>query len=129
MTAASPLAQFRRKEADSFPPWMVFDLHSEPLVGWVERRAFGYRPALEDAVPLQSEVVMQMRGRMFLNHEAALLVRNGMCAARLRGDMEVSLASVFCESHTRKAMQTARRWRCGEAWDLLGNVVDLRSTV
>jgi hypothetical protein len=40
---------------------MIFDLHRQPLAGRVGIGAFGNRPALQDAVQLEAEVVMQLR--------------------------------------------------------------------
>ena len=54
---------------------MVLDLDREPLVMRIEGRALGDGPGLEDAVQFEPQVVVQMRCRMLLNHEAEALRR------------------------------------------------------
>ena len=51
---------------------MVFDLHRQALVGGIEIRAFGHGPALEHAVQLQAEVVMEVRGIVLLDDKRQL---------------------------------------------------------
>jgi hypothetical protein len=53
----------------SIAQWMIFNLHGEPLNRWVERQAFGHRPALQYAIYFQTEVIMQATGRVFLDKE------------------------------------------------------------
>src|SRR5439155_27154900 len=48
---------------------MILNLHSEPLVGWIERRPLGHSPGFEHAFHLQPEVVVQACGAMFLHYE------------------------------------------------------------
>jgi hypothetical protein len=36
----------------------------------IDRWALGHRPALEDATSFEPEVVVELRGIVFLNHEA-----------------------------------------------------------
>ena len=48
---------------------MVLDLHREPLVRRIEARPLGHRPALQHAVELQPEVVVQMAGGVLLDDE------------------------------------------------------------
>ena len=48
---------------------MVFGLHREPLLLRVVRRAFGHGPALQDAIKLEAEVVVEAFGGVLLNAE------------------------------------------------------------
>ena len=48
---------------------MVFHLDGETLVGGQIARSFGDGPAFEYAIPGEAEIVVQMRGGMFLNDE------------------------------------------------------------
>jgi hypothetical protein len=66
---------------------MVFDMDSKPFVGRIEAGAFGDRPALERAVKLQAEVIMQT-GRVVLLDQIAQLACPRLadrCAFRLLG--------------------------------------------
>ena len=49
---------------------VVLDLHREALVRRVEARPLGHGPALQDAVELQAEVVVQAAGGVLLDDEA-----------------------------------------------------------
>src|SRR5207237_3264832 len=74
------------------------DAHREPLVARVEARAFGDGPREERAVVLQAEVVVQVRGEMFLDDEDALLLARRLAsAAGFGGGFEISLGVVFGE--------------------------------
>ena len=77
---------------------VVFDLHGQPPLPWVERRAFGHGPADEDAVDLESEVVVQSGGAMALDDEASARSA-GRAAFRLGRLAEVALALVLPKRH------------------------------
>src|SRR5260221_8782125 len=49
---------------------MVLDMDGKALLAGIEARALGNRPALEDAVELEAEIVMQPRRRMLLDDKA-----------------------------------------------------------
>src|ERR1700742_565340 len=61
---------------------MVFDMDCKPFVGWIEAGAVGNSPALECAVELEPEVVMQT-GRVVLLDQVAQLAcpRQAACGA------------------------------------------------
>ena len=48
---------------------MILHHHGQPLRSRIERRAFGNRPGLQDAVDFQAQVVMQVRGVVPLDAE------------------------------------------------------------
>ncbi|MNI17619.1 hypothetical protein D3C73_709950 [compost metagenome] len=48
---------------------MIFHLDGQPLVRRVERGAAGHRPGFEDTIKLQSQIIMQSSGIMFLDNE------------------------------------------------------------
>src|SRR5690606_33383481 len=54
---------------------MVLGADGEPLVGGVGGGAPGDRPALEDAVELEAEIIVQPRGVVLLDDEAQRLRR------------------------------------------------------
>src|SRR5271165_11625 len=79
---------------------VVFHLNGKPLVCRHVAGTFGNGPALEDAVPSQPEIVVKMRGGMFLNNKRKRLLlrlRRGFLtsgfsrsfAAGFGGDVEV----------------------------------------
>src|SRR5258708_18874100 len=47
---------------------VIFDLHGQALVMRIERRALGHRPGFEDAVELETKIVMQSGRGVFLDH-------------------------------------------------------------
>ena len=46
---------------------VILHLHGQALNRRIERRPLWHRPREQHAIPLQAEIVMQMRGLMFLN--------------------------------------------------------------
>ena len=46
---------------------MILGPHRQPLVGRIEARTFRDRPAQQNAVQFQPEIVMQARGVVFLD--------------------------------------------------------------
>src|SRR6185436_2048357 len=69
----------------------------------IERRALRHGPRHEDAADLEPEVVVQPRGAMALDHEAAVTDGRGRLAGgtgrRLRGLREIALSAVLLEGH------------------------------
>lgn len=49
---------------------MILDLHGEPLVVRIERRAFGNGPRFQHTVHFQAKVIVQARCPMALHDEA-----------------------------------------------------------
>src|SRR5690606_28048158 len=87
---------------------VVLGLHREPAILRVEARLFRHRPALQHAVVLEPEVVMEP-ARIVLLHDV-LQPRTGAArgfAARLRRHREVALALIALEvlGHGRKLQQ------------------------
>src|ERR1700724_4522604 len=79
---------------------MILDLHSEALVGGIERRAFGDGPRFQHAIHFQAKVIVQAGGVVLLHYEAvagfALDFRG-----RLGSLLEFSFPFVFFEGHWR----------------------------
>src|SRR5580693_3540216 len=68
---------------------MVLDLDREPLLAGDEARAAGHRPALQDAVQFEPEIVMEPPRIVLLHDEAvAALGLPGDLRPRLRGQGE-----------------------------------------
>jgi hypothetical protein len=89
---------------------MVLRLHREALVGRIEARPLGHRPALQHAFELQPEIVVQARRRVALDVVAQLLPRaRGLPAARFRRKREVPHLAVPAEPivHDLAHQQTA----------------------
>src|SRR5215471_710742 len=78
---------------------MILHLHGEALVGRVEARALGHRPALERAVELEPEIVMEMAGCVLLDHEGQIRrsapAGPRALARRLGSGLEVPLATIL----------------------------------
>src|SRR5215813_14229799 len=83
---------------------MVLGLHREALVRRVEARALRHGPALQHALELEPEVVVQPRGGVALDVVAQPFPRPGpRLAARLRRDREVA--------HLAIPLKSLRHWR------------------
>src|SRR5689334_4852308 len=88
---------------------MIFRLHRQPLIRGIERRTFRHRPRQQHAVPLEAEVVMQMRGEMLLNAEeelVTLLPAGAELRFRLGRFFEVALLLVILEGHDLEGYNT-----------------------
>ena len=48
---------------------MVLDVHRQPLVARIQAGALGGRPAHQHAIELEPEVVVQLPGRVLVDHE------------------------------------------------------------
>jgi len=75
---------------------MVLHVDREASVGGVEARTLRDRPALQDSVELQPEIVVQPSSRVFLNDEAIARAAADL-RPRLRRPVEPPLALVFRE--------------------------------
>src|SRR5689334_426527 len=71
---------------------MVFDLDSQPFIPREVARALRHSPALQNSIPPQPEVIVQVRSRMLLHAEgkSRLLCFVGMPSTWLCCDAEVA---------------------------------------
>src|SRR5262249_17905493 len=76
---------------------MILGAHREAFLAGVEARSLGNRPAEQDAVQLQAEVVVQARRGVLLHHEGVARPGGARAAAWLRRDGEVALATVLAQ--------------------------------
>jgi hypothetical protein len=83
---------------------MVFYLDGKALVGSDVARAFSDGPALEDAIPSQSKIVMQTGSRVFLDDERkglglgrSLFASGAGATTGFGGDLKVAHLAVTCE--------------------------------
>jgi hypothetical protein len=91
---------------------VIFDVHREPLVRGIQTRTLRDRPAQQNAVELQSEIVVEMRRRVFLNDERRLArTPAGDPSGRLRRRLEVALLSIEFERHPCPGNEVAARCR------------------
>jgi hypothetical protein len=51
---------------------MIFDFDREPLFGRIKRWATRHRPRLKDTVEFQSEVIVQTRSVVLLDHKSPI---------------------------------------------------------
>lgn len=93
---------------------MILDVHRQALVGGIERRPFRHRPALEDAVGLETKIVMQPAGVMFLDDEDGLFVLLAGARRTLGGRVKMPLRSILLEAHMAVRERNSRtvRHRC-----------------
>src|SRR5580704_678422 len=77
---------------------VVLGADRKPLVADREARAFGDRPAFQDSVHFEPQVVMEPARRVFLNDEFSALAP-GSRTCRLRSPGEVALPGIFFEWH------------------------------
>src|SRR5689334_6540962 len=84
---------------------VVLDVDRQPLVVRRQAGTPGHRPAFEDTVELQSQVVVQPPGGMLMDDEQITRLARQL-AARLRGAREVALAGILAQcgrSHVVRA--------------------------
>jgi len=74
---------------------VILHLHRQPLDRRIEAGTLGYGPALHDSVELQPQVVVQVAGRVLLDHKSELLSGAGLSTGRLVRAAEISLAPVL----------------------------------
>ncbi len=75
---------------------VVLGVDRKPLFADREARAFGDRPAFQDSVHLEPQIVMQPARRVFLNDELSALAPDSR-TCRLRSPGEVALPGIFFE--------------------------------
>src|SRR5207247_7026775 len=81
---------------------MALDLHSQPLFARIEARALGYRPALQCAIELQAEVVVEPPRCMLLHNKMQLTgAPNRLLAFGLAGLGKIALAAIRLQAHAR----------------------------
>jgi hypothetical protein len=80
---------------------MIFDMHGKPLFARHEAWASRHRPAFQDAVHGEAEVIMQAARRMFLHDEEITRGGTGFRSARLCGLFEITLLSVGLKRHRK----------------------------
>src|ERR1700732_2658714 len=79
---------------------VVLGADRKPLFADREARAFGDRPAFQDSVDLEPQIVMQPARRVFLNDElSALALDSRTCGLRSPG--EIALPGIFFEGLPR----------------------------
>ena len=76
---------------------MVLHVHGHALVGRVEARPLGNGPALQRAIELEPEVVVQVAGGVLLDDEGEAARLCGCAPARLAGAGEVTLLQIGLE--------------------------------
>jgi len=77
---------------------VIFDFHRKPLVGRIERWAFGHGPRFQNTIEFETEIVVEPRGAVHLYNEA--VARLGFeLARRLRSRIKAPLAFVFFQRH------------------------------
>ena len=88
---------------------MVFDFDREALLVGVERGALGDRPRLEHPIELETQIIVQATGVMFLNDEAPAVRRGDLFfPARLGGLREIALRNIgrkFLSAGHRRPLQ------------------------
>ena len=82
---------------------MVLDMDRQPLFRGVGARTLRHRPALQDAVELEPEIVMQPARGVLLDDKGELPARGRAhrSARRLGGFLEIALSPVFGQRHGR----------------------------
>jgi hypothetical protein len=75
---------------------MILGVHGQTLFAWDQARPLGDRPALENAIELKPEIVVQARRVVLLDAEAEAAAR-GDLALRLGGFLEIPLGVVGVE--------------------------------
>ena len=83
---------------------VILDLDRQPLIAGIEARSFGDGPTFEHVAQLQPEVVMEVRGGVFLNDKRPPC-RHFDLAAGLGRLVEVAFASIFGQRHVGIAFE------------------------
>src|SRR5690606_6854299 len=100
---------------------VVLDMDGQALLAGHQARPLGDGPALEDAIHLQAQVVVQAACRVLLDQIGIAAGRPGALAARLRRRLEVALLAIAVEAH-----QLALRRVCVSALPRLAGRAFLR---
>jgi hypothetical protein len=99
---AAAVLSFRDDSLESVVlDWMILRRHRHPFDGRIERRPLRHRPGEHHAVPLETQVVVEL-GRAVLLHdelESLLSLCRALFAFRLKGDLEVALELVLFQAH------------------------------
>src|SRR5262249_43132402 len=96
--ACPVLARWDRPLAGAVLERRVLDVHGETLLRGIEAGTLRNRPALQHAVELETEVVVQAAGGVALHDEAPTFARRRL-AGRLGRAPEVALAAIVVERH------------------------------
>ncbi len=86
---------------------VILDVHREPLLLRVPRRSLGHRPALEHAVHLEAQVVVQAPRGVLLHHEEAP-ARGRVPSEGLGGAIRIALLAVGFERRRTLAAERIR---------------------
>ena len=79
---------------------VIFNVHRQSLDGRIQRRALRHRPTHQHAAEFQSEVIVQVRSVVFLNHEAEAIAGAAPTAARFGRDAKIALLAILSQSHS-----------------------------
>ena len=90
---------------------MIFDRHGKTLLGGIQRRTFRDRPGFEDALHLETEVVVEAGGAVLLHHEAVSFVFLHF-GGRLGGVGKAAFALIFLKCHSGSLDDATHRSRC-----------------
>src|SRR5208282_2240650 len=85
---------------------MVFGLHRQPFVGRIERRAFWNGPRFQDPVDLETEIVVQPPGVMFLD-DKPVPAASALLSPRFGSFLKFPLSPVFAERRHGRIINSA----------------------
>ena len=78
--------------------WMVLGHGGKAFAGWVHTGSLGHGPGHQHTINFQSEVVVQPRGVMLLNHKAAAFASPDT-TSRLGSLTKLPFSAIFFECH------------------------------
>ncbi len=84
---------------------MILRLNRQSLLLGVQGGAFGYRPTLEDSVKFQAQIVVQRSCLVLLDYESPLRFLWSLLPRGFGRYGELTLATVFIQTHKRLARQ------------------------
>ena len=90
---------------------MILHADRKAFLPRIERWSLGHRPTLENAIDLQTEVIVKMRRAMLLDNEDQMFVTSCACSARLARCRESALLAIggkLIKGHNGSA--SIRRW-------------------
>ena len=79
--------------------WMVFGVDCQAFICRIEARTFRNRPAQEDAIEFQAEIVMEARGIVLLYEIRKTFTRGGFLRRWFGRLIEIAFSFVLCERH------------------------------